>query len=188
MRRRTLIQSLIAWISLRSSRLRAQLPSFPGSHEATLKDLAATVLPEQLGRAGAEAVALQFVRWVGEYRAGAEMQTGYGTTRVRYKPPSPAPRYLEQLAALSSGALAMQNIAARREALTAVLKSQKIDDLPMSPNGGHIATDLMAFYFFSPEANDLAYRAAIGKDQCRTLRNSGHEPSPLRKGAGLGSI
>jgi hypothetical protein len=70
-----------------------------------LTDLAATVLPESLGRAKTDAIALQFERWVQEYRAGAEMQTGYGTTRVRYKPASPAPSYLEQLEQLSSGAL-----------------------------------------------------------------------------------
>lgn len=188
MRRRTLIQSLVSWLPFQGSRLRAQTPEFPGSHDAALKELAATVLPEQLGRAGTDAVALKFVRWVGEYHAGAEMQTGYGTTRVRYKPASPAPRYLEQLAALSSGALAMQGTAARRAALTDILKSEKIGDLPMSPNGAHIVTDLMAFYFSSPEANDLAYQAAIGKDQCRTLRNASHEPLPLQKGAGFGSI
>ena len=114
MHRRTLIQSLFAWISLQGSRLRAQTASFPGKHESTLKELAATVLPESLGRAGTDSVALQFVRWVQEYRAGAEMQTGYGATRIRYKPASPAATYLEQLDQLSSGALAQSGIAATK--------------------------------------------------------------------------
>ena len=42
MHRRTLIQSLLASVSLQGSRLRAQTPSFPGKHESTLKELAAT--------------------------------------------------------------------------------------------------------------------------------------------------
>src|ERR1700716_2789779 len=112
MNRRTLFQSLFTWISVQGSRLWAQTVSFPGKQESTLKELAATVLPESLGRAGTDAVALQFVRWVQEYRAGAEMQTGYGSTRVRYQPLSPAPRYIEQLAQLSSGALAQSGMAA----------------------------------------------------------------------------
>lgn len=181
MYRRTLIQSLLAWISLQSSRLFAQAPSFPGKHESTVKDLAATVLPESLGRAATDAVALQFVRWVQEYRSGAEMQTGYGATRVRYKPASPAARYLEQLDQLSSGALTQSGMAARRLRIAEELQAAKITDLPIVPDGSHIVADLMTFYFQSSEANDLLYLAAIGKDKCRTLRNSGAIPAALRK-------
>jgi hypothetical protein len=181
MRRRTLIRSLLTWISFQRSRLNAQTPGFPGKHEPALKDLAATVLPESLGRAKTDAVAQQFVRWVQEYRAGAEMQTGYGTTRVRYKQTSPAPRYLEQLGQLSSGALAQASLGARRAKIAEALQSADIRDLPMVPDGAHVAADLMAFYFLSPAANDLAYEAAIGKDQCRTLKNSGSMPESLKK-------
>jgi hypothetical protein len=181
MHRRTLIQSLFAWISLQGSRLRAQTTSFPGKHESTLKELAATVLPESLGRAGTDSVALQFVRWVQEYRAGAEMQTGYGATRIRYKAASPAATYLEQLDQLSSGALALSGIAARRLKIAAALQAANISDLPQVPGGGHIASDLMTFYFQTSEANDITYMAAIGKDKCRTLKNCGNVPAALKK-------
>jgi hypothetical protein len=181
MQRRTLIRSLLTWISFRRSRLNAQTPGFPGKHEATLKVLAAAVLPESLGRPKTDALALQFVRWVQEYRAGAEMQTGYGTTRVRYKPASPVPRYLEQLEQLAADALAQTSLAARRVKIAEALQSANIRDLPMVPEGGHVAADLMTFYFQSPAANDLAYEAAIGKDQCRTLKNSGSIPAGLKK-------
>ena len=164
-----------------SSRLRGQSSEFPGIHSEALKQLAATVLPEQLGREGTDAVAAKFARWVSEYRAGAEMQTGYGTTRVRYKPASPAPRYREQLGALSAGVFTAKAVSKRRLAITELLRAAKITDMPISPDGNHIATDLMAFYFQNSEANDLAYQAAIGKDTCRTLRNSGQEPVALRK-------
>lgn len=181
MRRRTLIRSLVTWISFRCSRVKAQTPSFPGGHKDALMDLAATVLPEALGREKTDAVALQFVSWVQEYHVGAEMQTSYGTTRVRYKPASPAARYLDQLKQLASGALAQNSLGARRAKIAEELQTANIRDLPMVPDGGHIVADLMTFYFQSPAANDLAYEAAIGKDQCRTLRNSGAIPVSLKK-------
>jgi hypothetical protein len=183
MHRRTLIQSLFSWVPLQGLRVWAQTTSFPGKHDSTLKELAATVLPESLGRAGTDAVALQFVRWVREYRAGAEMQTGYGLTRVRYKPASPAPGYLEQLDQIASGALAQSGMAARRIKIAEALHAANIKDLPFVPDGTHIAADLMTFYFQSPEANDLAYLAAIGKDKCRTLKNSGSVPIALKQAA-----
>jgi len=177
MRRRTLIQSLAAAIPLRGVRTWAQTASFPGAREKTLQELAATVLPESLGRAKSDAIAEQFARWVREYRAGAEMQTGYGYPRVRYKPESPAPRYLEQLDRFGS---APSDLTARRARIAEELRAEKITNLPGSPDGKHIAADLMSFFFQSPEANDLAYNAAIGKDQCRTLKDSASVPAPLK--------
>jgi hypothetical protein len=188
MRRRTLIQSLFAGVTLRASRLQAQTTSFPGKHESTLKELAATVLPESLGRVATDAVALQFVRWVQEYRAGAEMQTGYGSPRVRYKPVSPAAIYRAQLDQLASGALARSGLAARRMKLAEALQGAGIRDLPAVPDGVHIAADLMTFYFQSSEAGDVVYQAAIGKDKCRTLRNSGAVPTALKEETGNATL
>lgn len=152
--------------------------------EAALKELAWTVLPSTLGRAHTDAIAAQFARWVVEYRAGAEMQPGYGFPRVRYKGSSPAPRYLEQLDQLASGALAEPDVAARRGKIAEALRAANIKDISSIPDGSHVVSDLMSFYFHSPEANDLAYDAAIGRDQCRTLKDSGSVPAPLKGGAG----
>lgn len=181
MQRRTLIQTVLTWIGLSGQRMGAQSSAFPGKHEATLKELAATVLPESLGRAGTDTVAAHFVRWVKEYRAGAEMQTGYGFTRVRYKPSSPESRYLEQLDQLASGALTEPDVIARRTKIAAALKAANVKDLATFPDGAHIVSDLMTFYFQSSEANDRAYEAKVGKDQCRGLRNSGAIPAALRQ-------
>jgi hypothetical protein len=150
MQRRTLIQSLIAAVPLKGLRLWAQTATFPGPHLSTLKELAATVLPEALGAKGTEAVATQFVRWVREYRVGAEMQAGYG--------------YPD----------------ARREKIAAALTEAGVTNLPNSPDGKHVASDLMSLYFMSPDANDRAYGARIGKDQCRGLKTSAAVPPPLR--------
>jgi len=179
-----MIQSIITAIPLRGVRVWAQRASFPGEREAALKELAAAVLPASLGREKTDAVAVQFIRWVREYRAGAEMQPGYGFTRVRYKGASPAPRYLEQLDQLASGALAERDLTARRNAIAAALRAANVKDLSSIPDGNYVVSDLMSFYFSSPEANDLAYNAAIGKDQCRTLKDSEAEPAPLKGGSG----
>ena len=191
MRRRTLIQSalaLAAAMPFRGVRVWAQTATFPGVRESTLKELAATVLPASLGRAKTDATADQFVRWVREYRPGAAMSPGYGITRVRFKGPSPAPQYLIQLDQLASGAFVRSDIPARRQQIAETLKAAGVRDLSPVPEGIHIAADLMSFYFYSPEAHDLAYEAAVGKDTCRTLKNSGKEPAPLKGGTSSAAL
>jgi hypothetical protein len=93
MRRRALIQTLITWLPLRGVRMWAQTATFPGTREGALKELAATVLPASLGRAGTDGITEQFIRWVREYRAGAEMQAGYGYPRLRSTAESPYPSW-----------------------------------------------------------------------------------------------
>src|SRR5260370_20373436 len=183
MRRRAVIQGMIAAVPLRGLRLWAQTVTFPGSHEGTLQQLASTVLPASLGRAGTDAVAAQFIRWVREYRAGAEMAPGYGFPRVRYKPASPAPGYLLQLEELASGEFAQSDLTARRAQLARAFSAAEIKDLPTAPDGRHIAADLMSFYFQSGDATDVAYNAKIGRDNCRSLKNSGVVPTPWKGGA-----
>jgi hypothetical protein len=51
--------------------------------------------------------------------------------------------------------------------------------LPQSPNGAHIAADLLSFYFTSSDANDLCYQARIARDACRGLDGSDRPPAPL---------
>jgi hypothetical protein len=100
------------------------------------------------------------------------MEHGYGFTRLRAKPASPAPTYLRQLRGLQLTG----DAAANRAAVEASLQEAKITALPQSPDGRHVAADLMAFYFRSSEANDLCYRVHIGRDECRGLAGSDREP------------
>jgi hypothetical protein len=144
----------------------AQRVDFPGEHAATLREIAAVVLPSE---ADAARIATEFAAWVNDYRAGAETDHGYGNTRIRAKGPSPAANYLRDLAALKG------NVS--RESLTATLKQT---DLPRTPGASHVAADLMAFYFRSSDANDLCYGAQIGRDQCRGLPGSDRPPAPLK--------
>jgi hypothetical protein len=167
MRRRTLL-GWLGWIVPAW----AQTATFPGAQAEALRALAHVVLPSEPGAARIDAAADAFARWVREYRAGAEMEHGYGFTRLRNKPPSPAPVYLRQLAALGPQVTA--------ESVATALDEAKITELPRTPDGRHVAADLMAFYFRSSDANDLCYRAAIGRDRCRGLAGSERPPEALR--------
>ena len=178
MHRRTLLGWIAALPGLQSW---AQTAGFPGEEQDVLRALAAIVLPSELGRDGADRVAADFGRWVREYRAGAEMDHGYGITRIRRKGPSPAPAYLQQLAELRPALNG--DPASRRDAVLAALEQAKITELPRTPGSQHVAADLMAFYFRSSDANDLCYRAAIGRDRCRGLEGSDNPPPPLKEKA-----
>ena len=175
MKRRTLLR-LLPFPALRAW---SQNAGFPGQHQSTLRELAAAVLPSELGREGTIHVSDQFERWVREYRAGADMEHGYGFTRVRAKPPSPAPTYLAQLEALREP-LAASDAAAKRKAIEAELERAGIRDLPRSPDGKHVIADLMSFYFRGSDGNDLCYRAAIRRETCRGLEGSDNPPPPLK--------
>jgi hypothetical protein len=190
MRRRTLLRwsaSLGTAIRFSGLRVWAQTAGFPADQGDTLEALAAVVLPSELGPSRIRDITRRFELWVREYRPGAEMDHGYGFTRLRTKPPSPV--YLSQLENLRTAVL-NRDTAARRQAVEAALEEAKLTDLPRTPDGRHVAADLMAFYFRSSDANDLCYRAAIGRDLCRGLKGSDSPPpalpsSPVAQAASL---
>ena len=142
-----------------------------------LRALAAVVLPASLGRAGANRIADNFVQWMREYREGVNAPSGYGHPRTQLVPPNPSKDYAAQLRELG---LAKLDPAAQRTAVEKALEAAKIDRIPPRPNGQHVAADLLAFYFMSPAGEDLLYGAAIRRDACRGLENSGQRPAPLR--------
>lgn len=177
MERRTLLQLLVGLVAGLPAKVRAfAQPSTLGrADEVRVRALADIVLPSEIGADGRARVVDGFLRWLGEYRAGADTDHGYGFTRLRRTAPSPAAKYPAQLAALDLTGDA-------RRAVEEAIASVKVERLPARPDGGHIATDLMAFYFNSAEANDVAYRAAIGRDACRGLEGSQNRPAPLGTG------
>ena len=188
MRRRVLLQLLGATIGTARVPLgvRAQAPT--PADQTRIRSIADAVLPEEIGVAEQDKVVAAFVAWLRDYRAGADTDHGYGVTRLRRLPPSPAARYPAQIEALetaartrgkSFGDLAREE---RRTILEAAIAAAKIQRLPSRPDGGHIATDLMGFYFNSIDANDVCYRASIGRDLCRGLDGSSERPAPLQQG------
>ncbi len=192
MDRRSVIQSLLSlvaalrygWVRLRAQP--AQAPTLSSAHLATLRAVAAAVLPAALGRDGVENVVERFRRWHHEYRAGADMDHGYGFTRLRSTPPAPGAGYGVQLEALERAArgrgrpFAKLDSAMKRALIESAVEAANVGELPPRPNGRHVATDLMGFYFFSTDANDLCYGAAIGRDRCRALEGSGERPEPFQ--------
>jgi hypothetical protein len=184
MKRRTVLGMLAAAAAyLRiSPASAAQAPTLTPGDETKLRALAETVLPSELDTRARGEVVDGFLRWIRNYREGAELEPGYGFPRLRRMPASPAARYPAQLAALDraararGGALESLDASVRRDVVAAAITAAKVDRLSARPTGDHIATDLMAFYFHGVEANDLAYRASIRRDQCRGLGDSEKRP------------
>jgi hypothetical protein len=153
---------------------------------AFLMALAEVVLPSEIGAVGRAEAVEAFARWLRGYDADVEMDHGYGFTRLRRTGPSPASRYPVLIALIDrQAAAAMRKPGAsfaaaplnvRRTVVENSLKSIKAERLLARP-GGNVIEDLMAFYFQSSAANDLCYRAAIGRDACRGLPGSEGPPS-----------
>jgi hypothetical protein len=170
MKRRAWLRHFLA--SLAAVRAWAQTVTFPGRQRGALRALATLVLPSSLGPAHTDRVVDRFIEWVRGYRAGADLEHGYGFPRLHANPPLPVANYIQQLEALGESPT--------RAAVERAITDAKVAALPQSPTGVHIATDLMSFYFQSSEANDACYQAKIGRDECRSLLGSENPPSPLK--------
>ena len=167
----------------------ATMAGQPAAPDAdVVQSIADAVLPDAIGAEGRRQVAADFLRWLREYREGADTDHGYGVTRLRKTGTSPAVRYPAQIAALDAAAAGLLpgatrfadlSVDQRRTAIAAALRDAGIERLPGRPSGAHLASDLMAFFFNSSQAADLCYEAEIGRDRCRGLEGS--EAAPKRR-------
>lgn len=147
-----------------------------------LRALAEAVLPSELGAAGAARVSGDFVRWLDEYKAGAELEHGYGTSALRFQRASPRPRWAAQLERLSAAGprpFADLTVEQRRGVVRDALKGERLDRMPAVESASHVALALLSFYYGSSQAADLCYRAQIGRETCRPLAQSSRKPLPL---------
>jgi hypothetical protein len=186
MKRRTLLKTgLTAVAALPLRAVGRRLPpnegaiGFTDAQMTSLKAIAATVLPTEIGRAGTDDAAERFARWVKNYKPHADLDHGYGFTRIRATGPSPLPAYDARLKMLDARAGLPGGFAALPVTAQRVLIQQMLDGverLPLRPDGVNLVADLMAFYFHSSQANDLCYRADIGREKCRGLPGSGRRP------------
>lgn len=192
MRRRTLLKSLAAAFATRPVAALAQGPAttFSATEVDTLHAIADVVLPEEIGVDARRRAVASFVSWFANYRPGADMGHGYGSSTLQAASgPSPFGRYGAQFAALDSaartrGAGTFRSLSAadRRPIVEQFLNDpQPVNRLPAQPTGTNIIADLMGSYFTSANAWDVAYRAQILRDSCRTLDNSADAPMPLRR-------
>lgn len=188
MKRRTLLQraaAIVAMVPFDRIRVFAQPRELTPEAIATLHAVAATVLPASLGAAKIRDVADKFVGWTRGYREGVALAHGYGHPRLVKSGTSPVPLYIRQLAALDArmrtrGAQWQAlDLEARRAIVDAALVEAGVRALPPRPMGQHVVADLMAFYFRSSEANDLAYRALINREVCRPIAITTRKPAPL---------
>lgn len=188
MRRRTLLQAIVSTLPLlplTRVRLGAQVRELTPDAVAVLRDVGQTALPASLGADRVAAVIDRFIAWTQDYQEGIAVAHGYGRPRLAMTAPSPVPDYAAQLAAIETAARARGGrlrdlpLEVRRTLLDQSLSAAKVTTLPGRPAGRHVVADLMAFYFRSSEANDLAYRARIGRQVCRTVELTTRRPAPL---------
>lgn len=182
-----LVGAVAAAVPLSSLRAFAWAQSAPMLNTATLDAIAEVALPSVL-TVGERADAVSaFVEWVAAYRPGADAGHGYGNTRLRKTPPSPASAYPDQLAALEAAAnaegaasLSALAIDARRRVIEAALTMPaRVTQMPSQPNGVHVVADFMGQFFHGQTGYNLAYRAAIYREECRGLDGSDAPPAPL---------
>lgn len=187
-RRRTvlhILSSLIAWGMF--SRKTAAQAVFGDEYTARIRAVAGAVLPREIGADGCVRAVDRFMDWVRNYRAGADADHEYGSSRLNQMPASPTHHYAAQLDDLDrrskgmrpGGTFASASLVQQQRAVTEAVIAAAVKELPARPDGGHIATDLMAHYFNSPDANDLAYGRLIGRFACRGLPESDERPPVL---------
>ena len=182
-----LVGAVAAALPLSSLRAFAWAQSAPTLNTATLGAIAEVVLPSVLSAGERADAVTAFVEWVAGYRAGADAGHGYGNTRLRRTASSPASAYPDQLAALEAaakaeGAASLSALAvdARRRVIEAALTTPtRVTQLPSQPNGAHVIADFMGQFFHGQTGYNLAYRAAINREDCRGLDGSDAPPEPL---------
>jgi hypothetical protein len=159
------------------------------SNAATLIALADTVLPSsELARTGVARAANEFLQWGKDYRENAELNHGYGTSRLRFTGPTPLTRWTKQLDDLDAAAQTAHQHFFRdlsREQRTALvraaLQGQRIDRMPPVTDAPHVALALLAHFYEGTAANDLCYQAQIGRQTCRPLAAQARKPLPMLK-------
>jgi hypothetical protein len=161
-----------------------------GLDSTLLTALAEAVLPGELGDIDTARVSRAFARWAEGYRPGAEQNHPYGSGTIRFAGASPVGRRRSQLDALQQSARSRfgrsfdaASLEQRRELVRVALADDRIDRMPSPLSAGHVAIALLSWYFASPEATDLCYRARINSNSCRPLGTAGREPLPLVRGS-----
>ncbi len=157
--------------------------------EAPLRAIADVVLPRvALGEDGMAAAVRGFMDWVEGFEAAAELDHPYLTGQLRYGPPHPGPRWTAQLEAMdlesqarSGLAFAELGVDERRGVVERALRGGGPGlpaGLPGTPaQADHVALGLLAWFYRTSQANDLCYRAEVGRHLCRGTATAVEEPT-----------
>lgn len=157
--------------------------------DALIGALGHSLLPTELGSDNIDRVVDEFQQWLEQYSTDAELNHGYGTSEIDYTPGDPTSRWQDQLDGLNAEAQRRFGASfvdldadVRRGIIRQQIADDRLDRLPRAYRARHVAVGLLAYFYASPEATDLCYKAAIGKNRCRPLRRSPDEPISLRPG------
>jgi hypothetical protein len=184
MRRRTFFKTMGSNLALllMPRWLRPKVAAAQTVSSASLTEVAGVVLPESLGAKRIGETVVAFEAWVAGYPAGADAGYGYGDPRPTVLGPSPSLHYaeqLQQLDAAGAGGFAKLSMQGKRELLQSTLAQAGVSSIPPRPNGKHVATDLMSYFYGSSDGKDLCYKAAIRESDCRGLGSSAERPAAL---------
>jgi len=155
-----------------------------------LHAVAEVVLPAtELKPDGVARVVGDFQKWLDEFEPVAEQDHPYLTSsEIVYGPADPRGRWQAQLEALDIQAqkelgkpFQSLSTAERRRAIERAIRSERLDRLPAIAEASHIAIGLTAFFYSTPEANDLCYESAIGRTRCRGLESGPQKPTVLSR-------
>jgi hypothetical protein len=153
----------------------------------TLHALGEAILPSAIGRDGVARVVRDFQRWIDNYREHAEIVHGYGTSALRFTRASPRAKWalqIERLGRRTSDVGRQRGFASlspesRRSIIAQELKDERLERMPDVASAPHVAIGLLAFFFGTSDAADLAYEAKIRREQCRPLAASPRKPLPI---------
>ena len=178
-------RTFVAWagaalpMAIVARRVDALAAGWLASDEATMRSLAIAILPSELGADGAARVARGFQTWIDGYRENAELVHGYGTSALEFTKPSPRAKWAAQLESLRLAGFSQRTVEQRRATIQQALEEQKVERLPDIADAQFVALGLLAFYYGSPEANDLCHQTQIGRETCRPLAAQARKPLPL---------
>ncbi len=153
--------------------------------DETLRAVAETVLPDELGDDGRERAVRAFERWSEALEPVSELSHPYLVPEIRYSGPDPRPGWAAQLEGLEKEcesrrgvSLSELDVPGRRGLLARPL-GEAGPDLGAPQNADHVAVALLAHFFGSAIATDLCYGRAIRKELCRSIEGAEDEPAPL---------
>ncbi len=189
--RRTFLASLASAVPLAVvvRRAHAAAAEHVQADPTILDALAEVVLPAAaLGRAGVLRASAAFRTWAADYREGAEVNHGYGTSRLRTLGPTPLTRWTKQVDELDAAARAKHQkrfreltVDHRTALVRSALEGQRVDRMPAVVDAPHVALAMLAHFYESAAATDLCYQAQIGRQTCRRLADAPRKPLPMLK-------
>jgi len=165
----------------------APVPQASGLDRQMLEAVGRLVLPRSaIGADGISRAIDNFLAWLDGFEPVSERDHPYESGDITYGPPDPAPLWGAQLDALTIEATRRFQTAYKdldedrqREILLRQLPENLPADMPYAGAASHVAIGLIAWFYSTPEATDLALQAKVGRYLCRGFGGAGERPVPL---------